>query len=283
VSLVAPTLQLLFTQRLAKQRQASPATVRAYRNAIVLLLRFTQDRTGKPPSTLDWDDLGIETISAFPGPPRGRPPQQRPKPQRPSRRRAVALPLRGPATSRARAAHRPGPGHPPEALRQGAGVVPRTCGGRRPARRPGPQPVGGKAGPCAHRAGAADRASALGADRDPQRRHRVGQRRPRPLHRQGPQAALYSADHGQRRHPAGLVPRARRAVGGPAVPHTQRAPAQRRRRRSTRLPLQRHRRPAVPVARAEALDAPRPAPHLRHEPIARGCRRRRDRSVARPR
>ncbi len=65
MSLVAPTLQLFFTQRLAKQRQASPATVRAYRNAIVLLLRFAQDRTGKPPSALDWDDLGVETISAF--------------------------------------------------------------------------------------------------------------------------------------------------------------------------------------------------------------------------
>ena len=65
MSLVAPTLQLFFTQRLAKQRQASPATVRAYRNAIVLLLRFAQDRTGKAPSALDWDDLGVETISAF--------------------------------------------------------------------------------------------------------------------------------------------------------------------------------------------------------------------------
>jgi site-specific recombinase XerD len=65
VSLVAPTLQLFFTQRLAKHRQASPATVRSYRNAIVLLLRFAQDRTGRPPSALDWDDLGVETISAF--------------------------------------------------------------------------------------------------------------------------------------------------------------------------------------------------------------------------
>ncbi len=58
-------MQLFFTQRLAKQRQASPATVRSYRNAIVLLLRFAQERTGTPPSALDWDDLGVETISAF--------------------------------------------------------------------------------------------------------------------------------------------------------------------------------------------------------------------------
>jgi site-specific recombinase XerD len=65
MSPIAPTLQLFFTERLAKQRQASPATVRSYRNAVVLLMRFVQDRTGKPPSALDWEDLGVETISAF--------------------------------------------------------------------------------------------------------------------------------------------------------------------------------------------------------------------------
>ena len=65
MSAVAPTLQLFFTERLAKQRQASPATVRSYRNAITLLLRFVRDRTGKTPSDLDWNDLGPGTISAF--------------------------------------------------------------------------------------------------------------------------------------------------------------------------------------------------------------------------
>jgi site-specific recombinase XerD len=65
MSLVAPTLQLFFTERLAKQRQASPATVRSYRNAFALLLRFVRDSTGKAPSTLDWEDLGADTISAF--------------------------------------------------------------------------------------------------------------------------------------------------------------------------------------------------------------------------
>jgi site-specific recombinase XerD len=65
MSQVAPTLQLFFTDRLAKQRQASAATVRSYRNAMVLLLRFVQERTGKPPSALDWEDLDVETVSAF--------------------------------------------------------------------------------------------------------------------------------------------------------------------------------------------------------------------------
>jgi site-specific recombinase XerD len=65
MSAVAPTMQLFFTERLAKQRQASPATVRSYRSTFVLLLRFVQARNGKAPSALDWEDLGVEVISAF--------------------------------------------------------------------------------------------------------------------------------------------------------------------------------------------------------------------------
>jgi len=65
MSLVAPTMQMFFTDRLLKQRQASPATVRTYRNAFRLLLRFVQERTGKQPSNLDWTDLGGDTIAAF--------------------------------------------------------------------------------------------------------------------------------------------------------------------------------------------------------------------------
>jgi site-specific recombinase XerD len=65
MSAVAPTMQLFFTERLAKQRQASPATVKSYRNTFMLLLRFVQGRSGKAPSALDWEDLGIGVISAF--------------------------------------------------------------------------------------------------------------------------------------------------------------------------------------------------------------------------
>ena len=65
MSQVAPTLQMFFTERMIKQRQASPATVRTYRRAMVLLLRFAENRLGKPPSALDWADLDVKTISAF--------------------------------------------------------------------------------------------------------------------------------------------------------------------------------------------------------------------------
>ena len=65
MSSVAPTLQLFFTERMAKQRQASPRTVISYRDTFRLLLRFVQDRTGTAPSALDWDDLDATVISAF--------------------------------------------------------------------------------------------------------------------------------------------------------------------------------------------------------------------------
>ena len=65
MSLVAPTMQMFFTDRLAKQRQASPATVRSYRTTMVLLLRFVENRTGKQPSVVRWEDLDVTTISAF--------------------------------------------------------------------------------------------------------------------------------------------------------------------------------------------------------------------------
>ena len=65
MTLVAPTLQAFFTDRLVKQRQASPRTIAAYRDALKLLLGFVQARTGRPPAQLDWDDLDATMISAF--------------------------------------------------------------------------------------------------------------------------------------------------------------------------------------------------------------------------
>ena len=61
----APTLQAFFTQYLIGQRQASPHTVSAYRDAFRLLLTYIADRGGKSPARLDFDDLDASTISAF--------------------------------------------------------------------------------------------------------------------------------------------------------------------------------------------------------------------------
>ena len=65
MTLIAPTLQLFFTDRLAQQRQASPRTIAAYRDALKLLLGFVHDQSGKTPVELDWDDLDAAMISAF--------------------------------------------------------------------------------------------------------------------------------------------------------------------------------------------------------------------------
>lgn len=62
---VAPTLESWFTDRLGRQRQASPRTIASYRDTLRLLLCFMQTTTGKAPSDLDWDDLDDKAISAF--------------------------------------------------------------------------------------------------------------------------------------------------------------------------------------------------------------------------
>lgn len=62
---LAPTLQAFFTDRLLRQRQASPATVAAYRDTFRLLLRFVAERTGHAPSTVGIEDLDAPTIAAF--------------------------------------------------------------------------------------------------------------------------------------------------------------------------------------------------------------------------
>jgi site-specific recombinase XerD len=65
MTLIAPTLQGFFTDRLLQQRQASPQTIAAYRDTLRLLLTFAHQRTGTTPAQLDWDDLDSVTISAF--------------------------------------------------------------------------------------------------------------------------------------------------------------------------------------------------------------------------
>ena len=65
MTMIAPTLQAFFTERMIKQRGASPQTIASYRDTLRLLLIFARDRTGKPPASLDWDDLDAVMISAF--------------------------------------------------------------------------------------------------------------------------------------------------------------------------------------------------------------------------
>lgn len=65
MTLVAPTLQCYFSDRLTTQLQASPRTIGSYRDTLRLLLSFAQERTGKTPSALDWEELDEPLITAF--------------------------------------------------------------------------------------------------------------------------------------------------------------------------------------------------------------------------
>jgi site-specific recombinase XerD len=65
MSALAPTLEAFFTERLAKQRDASPHTVAAYRDTFRLLLAFAQVRSGKAASSLDFEDLDAPFVGAF--------------------------------------------------------------------------------------------------------------------------------------------------------------------------------------------------------------------------
>ena len=65
MSALAPTLQAFFTDRLARQRQASAHTIAAYRDAFKLLLAFAAQQIGRPPSRLDIADLDAPLVGKF--------------------------------------------------------------------------------------------------------------------------------------------------------------------------------------------------------------------------
>jgi integrase/recombinase XerD len=65
MTLLAPTLQAWFTERLMTQRQASPHTIAGYRDTMRLLLGFASTTLSKPPSKLQIDDLDAELITQF--------------------------------------------------------------------------------------------------------------------------------------------------------------------------------------------------------------------------
>lgn len=65
MSLLAPTLEAFFVQRLLAQKNASPHTIASYRDCFRLLLAFVHEQTGTRPSQLQIEDLDAATILAF--------------------------------------------------------------------------------------------------------------------------------------------------------------------------------------------------------------------------
>lgn len=62
---LAPILETFFTDRLVRQRQASPHTIAAYRDTWRLLLGHASLKTGKQPSKLEITDLDARLIAGF--------------------------------------------------------------------------------------------------------------------------------------------------------------------------------------------------------------------------
>lgn len=58
-------LQSFFTDRLLRQRQASPHTIAGYRDSFRLLLQFAKQRLGKMPSKLTIEDLDPHFLGVF--------------------------------------------------------------------------------------------------------------------------------------------------------------------------------------------------------------------------
>ena len=65
MTLFAPTLQGFFTDRLGRQKQASPRTIATYRDAFRVLLCWVNDHYGIAPSDLRIEDLDTEVIVGF--------------------------------------------------------------------------------------------------------------------------------------------------------------------------------------------------------------------------
>ncbi|MGH9970427.1 MAG: tyrosine-type recombinase/integrase [Pyrinomonadaceae bacterium] len=58
-------LQSFFTERLLRQKQASPHTIAGYRDSFRLLLQFAKERLGKAPSKIRVDDLDAPFLGLF--------------------------------------------------------------------------------------------------------------------------------------------------------------------------------------------------------------------------
>src|SRR3972149_9781156 len=60
-----PLLETFFSERLQRQRQATPHTIASYRDAFRLLLGFAEKRLGKPPCHLLLADVDAPFVSTF--------------------------------------------------------------------------------------------------------------------------------------------------------------------------------------------------------------------------
>ena len=244
MSALAPTVQAFFTQRLLRERNASPHTIAAYRDTIKLLLRFAATRCGREPSMLDVADLDADTVAAF----LDHLQTDRGNSARTRNAQAggdpFALPICRAAPSRARPRHPTRALDPTETHRPSARHVPRPAGDRSAARRARSHDLDRPTRPRAAPARDPDRAARLRADHAQRRRRSTRRRRTRDVRRERTQTEDHAAHPDDQRGDPRLARRTRRQPRRPAVPDDPRPTADPRRARTTPRDPPRARRPA---------------------------------------
>ncbi|WP_287161983.1 hypothetical protein [Mesorhizobium sp.] len=136
----APTfpalLEAFFTDRLIRQRQASPHTLASYGDTFCLLLAYVQRQLRKGASHVTLPDLDTAFLGAFLDHLEHETRQQRQEPQCPSCRHPFLLPLCGLACAGTQRIGSARARHSEQALRAPAGRLPPQRRSRRLARRP---------------------------------------------------------------------------------------------------------------------------------------------------
>ena len=210
MTLLAPTLEVFFTQHMAGQKQASPRTIGSYRDTWRLFLRYALEKTGTAPAGLDIAAVDAGLVSGFLAHLEAGPRQHGTHPERPAGRDPVVLQVRRPAPPRARRDDRPGPRDPREEARPAIRLLPHRRRGRSAGRRTGHHDVARPPRPRVPRPRRPDRAAVQRAYRPDPRRRPGRDRADRPLPRQGTQGPRHPAHREHRRRDPQLAPRAAR-------------------------------------------------------------------------
>ena len=90
---LAPLLESYFRRRLTKQRNATPATLVSYRDALRMLILYAAARLRKKPAALTLEDLDRDLVLAFLDELEEKRKLRR-NAQRPARRNSILLPSR---------------------------------------------------------------------------------------------------------------------------------------------------------------------------------------------
>jgi len=267
----AGLVQAFFTDRLQRQRRASPHTVAGYRDTFRLLLQFAKLRLGKAPSKLSLTDLDAPFVGDF----LDHLEKARGNGARSRNTRLAAihsffhyLSFQEPAYA--------------EQCRRIL-AIPSKRYERRLIEYLAPEEIDDldrPPGPRTAAGGDPDGAAGVRTHRPAPLRHYPGRRAPRPLRGEGPEATVHSAPPGGGRGPDAMAPRVPRRAGDAGIPEQPRRTSEPGCGRATGRPPPAQRRTAMPVTEAKARDTACASPYHGHATASPRDRSRGHRAVA---